>query len=821
MSKLAIITINEGNFQDGFFATVRIEEDGSCIYHQNHRLPDAPELPKLYQSWKWEYSGRQARGSRNGSEMPSGEKANFRAVEMIEKEPTNISISNLAQQLENGLNGWLNSLDRGVQKFREGLLDNLSRNEDVRFAIETNDETLSRLPWHRWDFFDRYDRGDVVLCFPDRPIPGPPIKLKEKVKILVILGESSDINVQADLKLLQDRLPPDAEILEPLIATSREKVDRALWDEKFDILFFAGHSKTDFENGEGKFYINETESLTVADLKEGLREAIAKGLKLAIFNSCDGIGLGRDLTDLQMPAIVVMREKIPDEAAQRFLEFFLRAFALDGKTLSAAVTEARKRLIGLEGRYPCASWLPVLCQHPEAEMLTWKSLREKKRERSARRKLSLVQGLQVVLLASFIGSGVVTATRQFGWWHRWELKAYDLLMPQRLLREEPDKRLLLITVDNKDVNSQPKGDRGGASLSDEYFQQLLEQLMPYEPRAIGSLIYRENPVGENNSELANLMQSGLLFGICKYGSGDSQGISAPPEIPENRQGYSNVLQDSDGIIRRHLLAVGSPEPCQEQLALSFQLAIRYLADEGITPVIWKDYIKLGDVPFITLEKSSGGYHNIDARGHQVMVNYRNSEEIAKTLTLRQVLRGDFDGELVRDRIVLIGTTDPDFNNHRWLTPYSGSEWPILEFTGVEVQAHMISQILSAVLDDRPLIGWWSDFGENLWIWWWSLLGATIPWRFNKLNQGGLAAKADSRMAAACLALARKGQQLFGIWPPLPLVLAQGGVIGVLYGSCLLLLTGGTWVPLLPSAFASVIGGGIAIVWINILDKRQQ
>ncbi|MDY6803291.1 MAG: tetratricopeptide repeat protein [Cyanobacteriota bacterium] len=389
MSKLAILKINVGDFDDGFSATARIEENDLCIYEGTHRLPPAPHLPGLYQNWKSISRDFPLRASSDLVEAPSWHKSNFRALRALPQQTTNCSIDRLAEELENGFNEWLNSLKLGVQQIREGLLDNLSETEDIRFFIETKNETLSRLPWERWDLLERYENSDVILSFADRPMSRTPVKLKEKVKkILVILGESSDINVQADLQLLQDRLPPDAEILEPLIATSREEVYLALWDEKFDILFFAGHGSTDFGNGRGKFQINDTESLTVADLKEGLKQAIANGLKLAIFNSCDGIGLARDLIDLQMEAIVVMRENTPDEVAQRFLEFFLQAFATEGKSLSAAVTDAKKRLKLLEDRYPCASWLPVLCQHPEAEVLTWEGLREVKKKRQKRKELS-------------------------------------------------------------------------------------------------------------------------------------------------------------------------------------------------------------------------------------------------------------------------------------------------------------------------------------------------------------------------------------------------------------------------------------------------
>lgn len=42
-----------------------------------------------------------------------------------------------------------------------------------------------------------------------------------------------------------------------------------------------------------------------------------------------------------------------------------------GKHFYLAVRAARERLQGIEGEYPCASWLPVICQNPAAAPLMW------------------------------------------------------------------------------------------------------------------------------------------------------------------------------------------------------------------------------------------------------------------------------------------------------------------------------------------------------------------------------------------------------------------------------------------------------------------
>jgi len=72
-----------------------------------------------------------------------------------------------------------------------------------------------------------------------------------------------------------------------------------------------------FQNDRGGFLeLNQQDSITIDDLKESLRTAISHGLQLVIFNSCDGLGLAKQLEDLHLPQMIVMRERVPDEVAQ-------------------------------------------------------------------------------------------------------------------------------------------------------------------------------------------------------------------------------------------------------------------------------------------------------------------------------------------------------------------------------------------------------------------------------------------------------------------------------------------------------------------------
>ncbi|QLE54235.1 CHASE2 domain-containing protein [Nostoc sp. TCL26-01] len=382
--------------------------------------------------------------------------------------------------------------------------------------------------------------------------------------------------------------------------------------------------------------------------------------------------------------------------------------------------------------------------------------------------------LKTVVLASVFIMGCVLGIRTLGFLQAWELQAYDQLI-QLKPPEAQDKRLLLVTITAADVQSQPINERGAASLSERSLSQLLARLASFQPRAIGLDIYRETPVSKTNQDLAKRMKnSDRFFVICKYGK---PGVAPPPEVTGDHQGFNNVLIDTDDVLRRQLLAVSNASPCQSQYSFSWQLAKRYLTDQGLNSSVTSDnYLQLGQKVFKTLETNTSAYQNINASGHQILLNYRTATSIAQTVTLQEVLSQQFNPNLAKNRIVLIGTTDPSFNDHRWRTP-QGS------LSGLEIQAHMVSQILSAVLNNRPLIWWLSQPGEFLWIGVWSLIGGLVVWRW---------------------------RSSVGIW------LGMGMTIMVLYGSCaiILFLMGG-WLPLVPAILGVILTGGGLVVYLAI------
>ena len=386
MTKLAIFKIEEGDFQEGFKVTVSIKGNASQRTRtiignlppnkyetskqygvEKHSMIHPQGISESYQRWQADYSNLQnAFCSR-----ARGKSRTVNSQQLLEKSQQS------ATNFRNAFKTWLSSEDKAFKKFRKALCRAFGdKQTENQIIIQTEDAILKKLPWHEWDLFaDVYTKAEIALCTTtfEKPNLVPSTKKTAVVRILAIFGDSKGIDVESDSKSLEKLRKKDAE---PIFLSEPKRADISdiLWEQNWDIFFFAGHSSSQDEKG--KIFINSTESLTIEQLKYGLRKAIEHGLKLAIFNSCDGLKLADDLADLNMPQVIVMREPVPDQVAQLFLKFFLELYS-QGESSYLAVRHARERLYenGLDDKYPGACWLPVIYQNPTVKPLSWNDLK--------------------------------------------------------------------------------------------------------------------------------------------------------------------------------------------------------------------------------------------------------------------------------------------------------------------------------------------------------------------------------------------------------------------------------------------------------------
>lgn len=793
MKRRVTLKLNDGCLETGCLVTLQIGDEGAIPTSEIlGRLPAAAELQSIYLRWQAAY--RQLGGPHA-----------FRLGASPDAFPTNVSYTedcqHLADKLQHVFNQWLQS--ESFRPVQDKLLERLNSDDTIRLIVQTQQDIVQRLPWHLWNICDRYPKLEIALSAPIyEKKTSAIVSNRDRVRILAVLGDSQGLDIATDLALLNHL--PNAEI-HCLTEPDRQTLDTYLWDTQgWDILFFAGHSstqtaldQTNQNNSIGHLHINPTAVITIPQLKHALQTALTRGLQIAIFNSCDGLGLAKALADLQIPQILVMQEVVPDPVAHAFLKAFLEAFAR-GESFYLAVREAREKLQGLENSYPCASWLPTIYQNPANSPPLWDDFLH----HSSLPPLSLPTSPILMLLTHAVLTIAIIGLRYMGLFQGWELKAFDRFIRMRS-KELPDSRLVVVTITEADIVAQ-KDENPRGSLSDQALLDSLKQLEKMEPRVIGLDIYRDFPVLPNQPELAErLMTNDKFVAVCKgrESAANSPGIASPPEVPEDRVGFSDLISDADGVLRRQLLAM-TPEPsspCLASYSLGAKLALNYLAEENvIVQASPEGYLQMGDVVFKPIETNVGGYRGIEAWGHQLLLNYRrldSPEQIAQNITLTALRTGQVSPDTIRDRIVLIGTTADSSGDH-WLTPYSQSPRVEHQTSGVFIQAQMTSHLISAVLDNRPLLKTWPEWGETLWI---------LAW-------GGA-----SSLIIALSGLQKKRNHAFNHW----LLILLGTELG-LWGMCgVLLVKAHYWVPWVPPAILLLaIAGSVPISEYLMLSRPK-
>ncbi len=300
-----------------------------------------------------------------------------RQITNLSKLGSSIPCQVKAEYLNQKINQWLDSID--FRPIKDLMLQELQSDRSIQIILQTDNPHIRKLPFQLWSFFEQFPDAELAIASNvyrtckrtpsgwsshQASLINQQINQTQNLKVLAIFGDRQGIDLDVDYHLLTKF--PNATV-EFLIEPTRQLLNDKLWQNSWDIIFFAGHSASTANLATGYLKINAIDKLTIPELKYALKRSIANGLKLVIINACDGLGLAAELLSIQIPQAIVMREPIPDFVAQQFLESFLTAFA-SGKSLYSSVRLAREQLQGLEDRYPCASWLPTICQNP-AEIL--------------------------------------------------------------------------------------------------------------------------------------------------------------------------------------------------------------------------------------------------------------------------------------------------------------------------------------------------------------------------------------------------------------------------------------------------------------------
>jgi len=388
--------------------------------------------------------------------------------------------------------------------------------------------------------------------------------------------------------------------------------------------------------------------------------------------------------------------------------------------------------------------------------------------------------------------GITVVLRWVGWLQPIEWTVLDFWFQNRPL-ELPDNRILIVAVEESDIQKLKQW-----PMSDKLLADLLTKIKNQQPRVIGLDLYRDLPVPPGHDVLVNLYKSTPnLIGIEKViNDSSSYKVNPAPELEQLGQVSSNdVVVDGDGVVRRGIL-FPMPQGKEELPSFGLDLAAEYLKVGGIVPATADNQLmKIGKTVFVPFKANDGGYMQADDGGYQILLNYRGPAQSFPTVSLSDILENRVPSNLIRDHIVLIGAEATSLNDI-FYTPYSRElvKTPARTY-GVEIQANLTSQIISSVLDDRPLIKVLSEPLQDAWI---LICAGVIPifvWKFKK--EVNLSSEFTIETTAGVLL-----------------------VITCLAGSSYLGFQFGWWIPIVPSLLASCLAA-ISITGYMYVSKLRE
>ncbi len=287
--------------------------------------------------------------------------------------------------------------------------------------------------------------------------------------------------------------------------------------------------------------------------------------------------------------------------------------------------------------------------------------------------------------------------------------------------ESIDDRIVIVTIDEPDIEYVKQW-----PMSDRVMAQMLRNIKTQNPRAIAIDIYRDLPVEPGHEELVQEFKNTPNFiGIQKVAGNP---IDPPPALNELGQvGANDLLLDTDGKVRRGIVLLGKPDGELIQ-GLGVKMALTYLEQDGIELEAVdadKQIYGLGQAKFVPLSSNDGQYNQKDMGGYQILLNYRGELDKFHHISMTEVLENRIPADFMSDRLVFIGSKAPSLNDN-FPTPYNSTLLAPTELVpGVVIHANLTSQVISAALENRPMLRATAKPLNWLWIFFWSGCSATL------------------------------------------------------------------------------------------------
>ncbi|MGD1949152.1 MAG: CHASE2 domain-containing protein [Leptolyngbyaceae cyanobacterium] len=346
------------------------------------------------------------------------------------------------------------------------------------------------------------------------------------------------------------------------------------------------------------------------------------------------------------------------------------------------------------------------------------------------------------LRTSLWGCGIIAAVlgaRSLGAFHALELMALDrfFTLNTRFSIEAPDSSITLVQVGLPYVEG--SADQG-YTITAESLATLLEEIFASEPAAVGMDIVSYRITGDDQSELLSVFnQYPNLVTVENSNPNNAEPIQGLSQQQlANQVGFNDLIFDRDGTIRRALLGASfTGEQSDFKLSFPIQVVRSYFENQNSN----REPIKLdnglldpGTMRFGASEiprvGTIYGYTEREIEGVETLINYRGQAKPFNVVEAKNLLQAqNLQSDLITDKVVILNLEglSPEFAVPTRVFKSNLSDSPIV--TGVDIQAHIISQLIQAVERQRPLL-WANQTTQYVFLIVFSVLGI-ISGRFSK------------------------------------------------------------------------------------------
>lgn len=313
--------------------------------------------------------------------------------------------------LESEFTHLLDRLNPITNKIEREIQNNIIQNDITSYCllIQTDEILTRRLPWHLYTrkierhIYDLEEREiEIGIGFIDNHKTHN-IKIDrlswlqritnilfspKHLKVQIIVGQGIDqIRFEEYLRTWKEfpenynrdyKFGDWLDFNQPIYASDSLNLPQKLRNTDFSILIYLGHSSSEYERDAqnimaGRIIYSRINQQNVEFTLEQLVDSLNNNQnnhQLLIFNSCKGLGLAQDLSNLRRLATntgcVVMKEPLIDGIALIFIQELLLNLKIN-KQLHLALRKAQREL--QNSMYPSAGMLPALCLSSSPKIL--------------------------------------------------------------------------------------------------------------------------------------------------------------------------------------------------------------------------------------------------------------------------------------------------------------------------------------------------------------------------------------------------------------------------------------------------------------------